>query len=108
MLFLWAVFPGRRKTESIRRFFSRGCLTGKDGLWRPGEGGVPDDPNGRHTGNVPIPPSGNEKGEWHYRGTENKAADVPGCRVCRMVPMSSHVGDGLYRGSDVEDGMKRL
>jgi hypothetical protein len=75
MLFLSSVFPGRRKTEGIRRFFSRGCLTGKNGLWCLSEGGVPDNPHGQHTGNVPMP---------------------------------SNIGYGLYRGSDVEDGMKRL
>ena len=108
MLFLSAVFPGRRKTESIRRFFSRGCLTGKNGLWRLREGGVPDDPHGRHAGNVPIPSPWYGQAEWHYRGTGNKAAGVPGCRVFRMVPMPSSVGYGLYRGSDIEDEMKRL
>ena len=95
MLFLSAVFPGRRKTESIRRFFSRGCLTGKNGRWRLREGGVPDDTHGRQAA-------------WHYRGTGNKAAGVPGCRVFRMVLMPSSVGHGLYRGSDIEDEMKRL
>lgn len=101
MLFLSAVFPGRRKTESIRRFFSRGCLTGKNGLWRLREGGVPDDPHGRHAGNVLIPSPGYGQAEWHYRGDGEQGggrtrlpgfpdgADAIQCRV-RIVSRIGH------------------
>ena len=101
-------FPRPEENGEHPAVFLPGCLTGKNGLWRLREGGVPDDPHGRHAGNVPIPSPGYGQAEWHYRGTGNKAAGVPGCRVFRMVPMPSSVGYGLYRGSDIEDEMKRL